>query len=150
MKLEHELTYHARVKAPLDCGGGPYGQRLYFEVIDGAFEGPRAKGKITSGGGDWLLAGADGFARLDVRAQLVTDDGATIYLQYLGLLEMNEKVQAALTAEAGTDYGDQYFRTNPRFETGDSRYAWMNQALFVAEGHIRPGRTVEYKVYRVT
>jgi hypothetical protein len=150
MKLEHEFTYHARLKPPLDVGTGPFGQRLYFEVIDGAFEGTRAKGKITSGGGDWLLAGADGFARLDVRAQLVTDDGATIYLQYFGLLEMNEKIQAALTADAGTDYGDQYFRTNPRFETGDPRYAWMNQTLFVAEGHIRPGRTVEYKVYRVT
>ncbi|MGO9431725.1 DUF3237 domain-containing protein [Rhodoblastus sp.] len=47
-----------------------------------------------------------------------------------------------------TDYGDQYFRTTPRFETGDPRYAWLNQSVFVAEGRIGPGK-VEYKVYRV-
>ena len=48
-----------------------------------------------------------------------------------------------------TDFGDQYFRTTPRFETGDPRYAWLNQSTFVAEGRILPERTVEYKVYRV-
>ena len=45
---------------------------------------------------------------------------------------MTEKVQSATTGGNGTDYGDQYFRTNPRFETGDPRYAWLNQTLFVA------------------
>ena len=37
----------------------------------------------------------------------------------------------------------------PRFETGDLRYAWLNQSLFVAEGRFGPGSMVEYKVYRV-
>ena len=62
---------------------------------------------------------------------------------------MNETVQRATAAGSGTDYGDQYFRTSPRFETGEPRYAWLNQTLFVAEGRLRPGM-VEYKVYRVT
>jgi hypothetical protein len=35
-------------------------------VVSGSFEGKRLKGKVLSGGGDWLLAGEDGFARLDV------------------------------------------------------------------------------------
>jgi Protein of unknown function (DUF3237) len=63
---------------------------------------------------------------------------------------MNAKVQQALGEATGTEYGDHYFRTNPVFETGDPRYTWLNQTLFVAEGHLRPGRVVEYKVYRVT
>ena len=33
------------------------------------------------------LIGADGFSRLDVRTQLVTDDGAFIYVYYTGLLD---------------------------------------------------------------
>jgi Protein of unknown function (DUF3237) len=74
-----------------------------------------------------LLAGEDGFARLDVRTQFLTDDGAVIYSYYGGLLQMTPKVQAALTdPNSSTDFTDQYFRTTPRFETGDPRYAWMN------------------------
>jgi hypothetical protein len=150
MNLEYEFSYRAALKPPLDCGAGPLGTRLFFEVIHGSFDGKRLKGKFVGGGGDWLLAGADGFGRLDVRAQLLTEDGATIYLQYFGLLQMTDKVQAAVSdTKSGTEYGDQYFRTSPRFETGDPRYAWMNQSVFLAEGHLLPDRTVEYKVYRV-
>ncbi|MGH7899760.1 MAG: DUF3237 domain-containing protein [Candidatus Binatia bacterium] len=151
MNLEYELSYRANLKQALPVGAGPYGTRLVVEVLGGSFEGKRLKGKILTGGGDWLLAGPDGFGRLDVRAQFVTDDGAALYLSYFGLLEMNPKVQGALgDPKIGTDFGDHYFRTSPVFETGDPRYAWLNQTLFVAEGHILPGFTVEYKVYRVT
>jgi hypothetical protein len=79
-------------------------------------------------------------AQLDVRAQLLTDDGASLFVQYNGLLEMNQKVTDALAKGASTDYGDQYFRTTPRFETGDPRYAWLNQSVFVAEGRLGPGQ----------
>jgi hypothetical protein len=150
MNLEYEFTYRAELKPALAVGAGPYGTRLVVEVIAGSFEGTRLNGKILSGGGDWLLVGNDGFGRLDVRAQFVTDDGAAIYVQYFGLLQLTDRVQQALAApEVGTDFADQYFRSAPRCETGDARYAWLNQALFVGEGRIRPGRTVEYKVYRV-
>ena len=37
---------------------------------------------------------------------------------------------------AETAWGDQYFRTAPRFETGDERYAWLNQTVFVARGRV--------------
>jgi len=69
MNLEYEFRYQARLKPPVAIGAGPYGTRMFFEVIGGEFEGKRLKGKILSGGGDWLLAGADGFSRLDVRIQ---------------------------------------------------------------------------------
>jgi len=148
MNLEYELTYHATLKEPVPVGPGPYGTRIVFEVTGGSVEGPRLKGRILSGGADWLLVGPDGWGRLDVRGQMLTDDGAAIYISYYGLLEMNDKVQRAVAGGDGTGYGDQYFRTAPRLETGDPRYGWLNQTLFVAEGRVAPGR-VEYKVYRV-
>lgn len=149
MDLEYEFTYHATLKEPLMVGPGPFGTRVVFEVTGGRAEGERLKGKLLGGGADWLLVGPDGWGRLDVRGQLLTDDGASIYVQYYGVLEMNDKVQNATNTGGGTEYSDQYFRTNPRFETGDPRYAWLNQTLFVAEGRVRPGM-VEYRVYRVT
>ncbi len=150
MNLEYELSYRAALKEAINVGSGPYGNRLVVEVTGGDFEGKRLKGKVLSGGGDWLLAGPDGFGRIDVRVQFMTDDGAAIYLSYTGLIEMTEKVgQALADGSVGTDYGDHYFRTTPCMETGDPRYAWVNRTVFVAEGHIKPGRVVEYKVYRV-
>ena len=43
-----------------------------------------------------------------------------------------------------------YFRTSPRMETGDARYAWVNTSLFVGEGRVIEGLGVEYRVARVT
>jgi hypothetical protein len=148
--LVHELTYSATLKPPLAVGPGPFGNRLVYEVIEGRVEGPRIAGRVLSGGADWIIACADGFGRVDVRAQFQTDDGAAIYVQYHGLLEMNEAVADAMAGKrAGTDFGDQYFRTAPRFETGDERYTWLNQSVFLAEGRLLEGLGVEYRVYRV-
>ena len=149
MQLEHEFTYRAKLKQPLNVGAGPYGVRTVFEVIDGAVEGKRLNGTVLSGGADWLLVGADGWGRLDVRAQFATKDNAIIYVSYFGVMQMNDAVQQAVLAGKGTEYTDQYFRTAPRLETGDPRYAWVNQSLFVAEGRFLEGPGVEYEVHRV-
>ncbi len=148
-ELVYEFTYRAQMKPPVDVGPGPFGHRMIFEVTDGVVEGERLSGTILPGGGEWFLAGADGFGRVDVRLQVTTHDGANIYFQYSGLLEINEASMAAVGG-AGSDFEDHYFRTNPRLETGDERYAWVNQTMFIGKGHLLPGLIVEYDVYRVT
>ncbi len=45
-------------------------------------------------------------------------------------------------------YGDTYFMTQPRFETGDPRYQWINRIVAVAEGRVLPN-AVEYHVYQL-
>jgi hypothetical protein len=94
------------------------------------------------------LIGPDGFLRVDVRFQVETHDGAFLYIQYTGLLEANEAVQGALANGTGTEFSDQYFYTNPRIETGDERYAWLNTTFFIGEGRILPDLGVEYRVWR--
>ena len=151
MDLAYEFTYRAQLKPPVDVGAGPLGHRQVFEVIGGEVEGERLAGKVLGGGGEWFLVGPDGFGRIDVRIQLETADGAHIYTQYTGLLELNEAVMGFIGgASEETGFGDQYFRTAPRLETGDPRYGWVNQTLFVAEGRGCPGYGVEYRVYRLT
>ena len=149
MELDYEFTYRAQLKPPLNVGAGPFGVRMVYEVTGGAVEGDRLNGKVLAGGADWMLVGADGCGRLDVRAQFATDDDAVVYISYLGIVQMNEAVQQAVGAGKATDYGDQYFRTAPRLETGDPRYGWVNQSLFVAEGRFLEGPGVEYRVHRV-
>ena len=147
MKLVQECSFKAMLKPPLPIGAGPIGTRMYYDIIDGEVVGERLRGKVL-GGGEWALIGPDGVLRIDVRAQVETHDGAHIYIQYTGILGLNDAVQRALASGAGTDYGDQYFFTNPRMETGDARYAWVNTTFFIGEGRILPGLGVEYRIWR--
>ncbi len=149
MELVHEFTFQADLAPPLACPPGPFGTRTIVPVTGGSAQGERIRGTLVGGGGDWLLVGPDGYGRLDVRVQLQTHDDALIYVTYFGVLEMNEKVLSATGTGQGTEFGDHYFRTTPHLETGDERYAWVNQTIFVARGRLLPGG-VEYEVSRVT
>jgi hypothetical protein len=149
-ELIKELEYHADVSGVDEVGGGPFGQRVIANVSGGQFVGDRLKGSIVGTCGDWLLIGQDGFGRLDVRATFKTVDGALIYVQYNGVLELTPGIMDILGGgDVPTNYGDQYFFTNPRLETGDERYSWVNQTVFIGEGRLLPGPAVDYRVYRV-
>lgn len=149
MELVHEFDVEIQLAQPaLVPGFGPYGMRLVLSVAGGSVRGDRISGSIAGAGADWALLGPDGWTRVDVRVQIATDDGAVLFMSYLGVMEVNDAVQAAL--EGGeTTFDDQYFRTTPRLETGDERYAWANQSLFVARGRFVPDGVV-YEVHRVT
>jgi hypothetical protein len=148
MKLEFLMEYHADLKPGITIGAGPAGSRRIVDVTGGTVEGPKLKGTILPSGGDWLTVGADGAVRLDVRATFHTEDGAYIYVQYQGILVPSEKSRAASASGGRTEYGDAYFMTAPRFETGDPRYAWLNTVVAVGEGRNAPN-AVEYRVYQV-
>ena len=148
MKLDYLMTYRADLKPAVAIGEGPSGTRRIMDVTGGTFEGPKLRGTLLPSGGDWLVTGADGVSRLDVRATFLTDDGAHIYAQYYGINIASEKAAAKRAGGGSSDFGDAYFMTSPRFETGDPRYAWLNAIVAVAEGRGGPG-FVEYRVYQV-
>lgn len=147
MKLEYLMTYRAELKPPVDVGQGPLPARQIYDVTGGTFEGPKLRGTILPSGADWLQIGSDGIGRLDVRATFATDDGAHIYLQYFGVLDLAAVAEKLARGEA-IDFGETYFMTAPRFETGDARYAWLNGIVAVAEGRGGTG-WVEYRVYQL-
>ena len=147
MKLVQEFTFKATLGAPIPVGAIPIGTRMVYDITGGEVTGERIRGKVL-GGGEWALIGPDGFLRPDVRVQVETHDGAFLYMQYFGVLEMNAAVQEATANGTGTEFDDQYFYTNPRIETGDERYSWVNSTFFIGEGRILAGGGVEYRVWR--
>jgi hypothetical protein len=86
--LEYVGTYEAMLKPPLEING-PFGVRQVLEVVGGEFRAASGERGELLTGGDWLLAGEDGYGRLDVRAQIRMDGGAILYVQYFGVVEMN-------------------------------------------------------------
>ena len=149
MKLTPLMTMHADLKDPVSVGSGPQGDRVIYDVTGGTFEGEKVKGTLLASGGDWITIDSDGVGHLDVRATFLTDDGANIYVQYYGALVFNEKVTAALESGIPADFGDTHFVTQPRFETGDDRYRWLNRVMAVAEGRVM-GNAVEYRIFEAT
>ncbi len=117
--------------------GGPFGTKVVATVTGGSFVGPKINASAAEGvaAGDWLTIMADGSFSLDVRFSLQTDDGADLYVTYTGFGKRNE--------EGGAD-----IRTAPRFETGDERYAWLNDLFCVAVGKTTP-EGVEYDIYAI-
>ena len=111
----------------------PHGTRLTFPISGGVFEGDRLRGKVLSGGGDWVVKRADRVLELDLRITLETDDGVLIHMTFEGIRDDGAP-------------GAPYFRTLPRFETSEAKYSFLNRVLAVGTGEIRadgPVHTIE-------
>jgi Protein of unknown function (DUF3237) len=118
------MTVNIAAAPPQKLGTVPHGVRSIVPVTGGDFEGPRLRGKVLPGGGDWLLLRPDGVLELDLRITLETDDHALIYMTFQGLRH------------------GEYFRTLPRFETSTEAYAFLNRIVCVGVGEARPGGAV--------
>jgi len=148
LKLRPLLTMHATIKKAVPVGQGPNGNRMIADITGGTFKGEKLKGDILPSGADWVTFDADGVGHLDVRATFRTDDGANIYVQYYGVVVFNQKTDDSLAGKKNSEFGDAYFVTQPRFETGDERYKWLNRTVAVAEGRILH-KAVEYRMFEV-
>ncbi len=153
--LDTEFLFHMRCKLaePIASGATPNGHRMVCIGTSGTIEGPRLKGEILPhSGGDWARVRGDGSGALDVRLSLRTHDGAIILMTYEGRMVATEEDFAyALDfwkpddPEGSDRY---YFRTNPLFETGDERYAWLNHVVAVGKGRTGDGGVI-YDVFEV-
>ena len=110
-----------------DLGAGPHGAQVTYPIIGGSFEGERLRGKVLTGGDDWTVKRLDGVIDVDLRITLATDDGALVYMTLQGI----------------RDDGARYFRTAPRFETADPRYAYLNRLLAIGTAELRPDGPVQ-------
>ncbi|MGW1739329.1 DUF3237 domain-containing protein [Nocardia sp. NPDC001965] len=136
---------------PLDFGrGGPLGRRVLYGAAGGSFEGPRLRGEVPAGGGDWALYRPDGTMLLDVRLTLRVED-ELVAMTYHGRWVIPDDARAEMAdpdTRARVDPARYYFRTTPLFETGSARLAWLNDIVAVATGYPVDGG-VAYHVEQV-
>ena len=120
---------------PILVGPGPAGMRVIGEVIAARATGRLSgslKGKAAA---DWLVLHGD-VGMLDVRVAIETDDGAVVFAQYNGRMDISAGLGAKPAYVA------------PRFETGDPRYAWLNLVQAVGKGQFN-GLMLHYEWYEV-
>ena len=148
-RLEHLFDMHVDLETPQVIGGAPAGHRQIYIVKGGTVAGPRIKGTVLPGGGDWALMRTDGAVQLDVRATLETDDGALIYTTYSGLIILPPDVLERITGGEDVPLAEYYFYTNPMFQTASESYAWLNQTIAIGRGKALPS-AVEYRLWAVS
>ena len=124
----------ATLAEPLVVGKGAAGLRVIFGVADATIEGERLRGRAKgNSGADWVLLHGDA-GTIDVRMTMETHDGAIVFVQYHGKVDLGVSPNV--------------IRVAPRFETGDERYAWLNAVQAVGVG-TSDGQRLHYEWYEV-
>lgn len=115
-------TMDIELGEPVIVGDGPKGSRMVVDVLSVKLRGQRVRAELaTNDAADWLTISDNGkLGALDVRLTLKTEDGAFIYVEYSGRMDM----EAGLIAVA------------PTFQTGSPDYSWLNRIQAVAAGSV--------------
>jgi len=142
------VTAHVDWRSVIDLGVTPHGTRQIIYIKGGTVEGPKLKGVVLPGGGDWFVRRADQMVELDVRCVLRTDDNHLIYCCLRGINEMTAEVAIKAITGQSVDSSKYYFRVTTVIETGSQKYAWLNRIVAVGVGNLMPAG-VEYKIYMV-
>ena len=125
-QLEFALQLKVTLGEAYTCGETQHGQRTIIPITGGTFEGPNIKGTIINGGADYQLNNkATGRTELEAIYCIKTDDGVNIHVRNRGIINSGKDEQGNPTF---------YFKAAPQFEAPtDSKYAWLNNALFVCQ-----------------
>ena len=119
-QLEFAMQLKVTLGETFSINNTQHGRRTVIPITGGTFEGPELKGTILNGGADYQLNGANGRSEVEAIYCLKTDDGIYIHIRNRGIIASGN--------------GGFYFRCAPQFEApADSKYGWLNNALFVCE-----------------
>lgn len=117
-ELRHVFDIRAEITDVQNLGKVPHGERVVIPITGGEVTG-ELKGKVLPGGADYQLVDTIR-KRTELKAiyTVLADDGTLINV-------VNEGINSYQS-------GEYYFITNPRFECDqNSRYAWLNNRIFV-------------------
>lgn len=147
LPVEHLFDMHVDL-APAQPIKTPLGTRMTFVTTGGSIEGPKLRGEVLPGGGDWLVVGSDGVGRVDVRATLRTHDDAFIHYEARGVIKVPADGLGRLAAGETLPFDETYVRTTPTVETADERYSWLSELVMVGYNVLSPNH-IDYRIYRV-
>jgi hypothetical protein len=147
--LEHICSYRVRLSPPEIIGPLAEGIRANVYIIDGEVSGPRLRGRIRPGGGDWLQLRPDGIGILDVRGTFELEDGALIYTSYSGVADLGPNGYSAFLE--GKAASRVRLRIAPRYQTGHPNYGWINRLQCIGVGEVDLEQMkVSYDIYAIT
>lgn len=135
--LQSRVLVNPELQVLGDVGG--MGVRKMLQIFGGDFEGPKVRGKILPGGGDWPLLRPDGVGITNARYTFQTDDGIYINIHNSGFRHAPEETLRVLDEKTSVADPDSYYlRTYTQFEAPAGKYDWMSRHVFVGIGERHP------------
>jgi hypothetical protein len=116
---------------------------------EGLFEGDRIKGKVLPLGLCITYTPENGVNYIHAPQVLVTDDGATIFMELDAYLNLPQELEDRIAAGETVDPSKYYYKGTVRFDVGDSNYKWLENKLFVCDGIIDNWRMLHFAVYEM-
>ena len=129
-------------------GNTANGRRVIAPIKGGRFEGEKLSGTVLPGGADWVQFRSDGVMEIDVRIMLQTTDDVLLYVNYQGRFLAEREVMKQLASGASLSPDHYSLTTLVKFECGDERYAWLNDAVVVGKG-MQSGFNPTYALYLI-
>ncbi len=129
--LHFAFEVRAFLAPSLHIGHGAGEVTEYVPIIDGTVDGPRLRGTVLAGGGDWFDRRREVYQR-DARYLLQADDGAVIDITNRGCY--HEDNPAAPAQYDGTEQVSEagvYYRTSPVFRTDAPAHLWLARTVFI-------------------
>ncbi|MFB7578684.1 DUF3237 domain-containing protein [Streptomyces hydrogenans] len=129
--LDFAFEVRAFLAPSVHIGHGAGETTTYVPVTGGTVGGPRLRGTVLPGGGDWCDRRGDVY-QLDARYLLQADDGAVIDITNRGYYHEDDPTSPAQydgalqVSEAGV-----YYRTSPVFRTDAPAHLWLARTVFV-------------------
>lgn len=134
--LEFVCELKVTTDKAITLGETAHGIRRMIDITGGTFEGPKMKGIVLKGGADYQYANKANI-RTEIEAiyTIKTDDSVLIHIRNVGLSIKTPENAAKLAKGEPMDISKNYFRAAPKFEAPmDSKYNWLNDAIFVCKG----------------
>ncbi len=142
-ELEFVCELQVQLDPPMIVGETAHGTRRIIPIVGGTVSGPKIKGTIVKGGSDWQILRKDGNTELEAHYQFITDDGVLVYIKNTGVRLASPEVAQKLAKGEAVPADQYYFRAVPKFEAPlNSRYAFLNDAIFVCTGERLPGAVI--------
>ena len=148
LQTRYVFSLAIKIGQPIIAGDLGHGVRRIIPILGGDVFGENIKGTIFPCGADFQIIRPNGFTELEAKYAFQMDDGAVIYIENIGIRFGPKQLLDRIKNGEIVDPALIYFRSVPRFETGDENYRWLMENLFIGVGARHPDR-VEIEVHQV-
>jgi hypothetical protein len=142
LQTRYVFTITAHVGSVTSAGDIGTGVRRIISITGGEVKGRDVNGKVCAFGADFQIIRPNELIELEAKYAFQTDDGAVIYVENRGIRFGPVELLQRLKRGEPVDPKLIYFRTVPKFETGDEKYRWLMESLFVGSAARHADRVV--------
>jgi hypothetical protein len=149
LETKYVFSLAIKVGAPIIAGDLGHGVRRIIPILGGEVFGEGIRGTIFPCGADFQTIRPNGLTELEAKYAFAMDDGAIVYIENVGIrCGPKETFLDRIAKGESVDPALIYFRSVPKFETGQEKYRWLMEHLFIGVGARHPDR-VEIDVHQV-